>query len=715
MAFRCNDHARWRLRRACNVTAAATGSSKHMDDRSILQIVLKRGELYSGSQDDMLRREWLVTNGLGGYACGTLAGACSRRYHGVLVAALPSPQGRVVTIAQLEEELWIDGGCSRLTAVQEYENEHPSDLYVPPSLSEFRLRDGLPEWTFQSGETVLEKRLMMVHLENTTLIEYRLLSSGMPVTLVLRPWLAPRPHEAAVCDVLKGQLALVMREGRIEIVLPEPLPRLKLKIDDPAPKLVADARSRRLYYRVEDSRGYECVGPVHAPSEVQIVLKPGAVVSVLVSTEAWNTIDALTAEAAFAAEARRRFNLIESAHPVAQSGMAAALALAADQFVIIPPRRSDEVLAHASGDEPRTVIAGYHWFTDWGRDTMISLEGLTLVTGRHQEAAYILRTFARHVQDGLIPNLFPERGSDGLYHTADASLWFVHAAARYVSRTGDRATLRALLPVIEDIVMHHLRGTHFGIVVDARDGLLQQGAEGYQLTWMDAKVGDWVVTPRRGKAVEINALWYNALCLLAGWLREEGRPRDAASMAQHAERARASFEQRFWYEAGGYVYDVVDGPSGDDASCRPNQLFAIALDHPILSRERWASVLAVVRERLLTPVGLRTLDPAHPDYQPIYDGNLRARDAAYHQGTVWAWLIGPFVDAWVKTHPHDPSAALEALQGVEAHLSEACIGTINEIFDAKAPYLPRGCVAQAWSVAESLRAWLKLRMHLAEQ
>ena len=359
----------------------------------------------------------------------------------------------------------------------------------------------------------------------------------------------------------------------------------------------------------------------------------------------------------------------------------------------------------------RTIIAGYHWFTDWGRDTMISLDGLTLATGREAEAKWILRDFAHHVRDGLIPNMFPDGDTKGLYHTADATLWFFHALARYLARCDDQQTLSIMRPILKDIVRHHLEGTRFGIKVDPRDGLLVQGADGYQLTWMDAKVGDWVVTPRRGKAVEINALWYNALCLLAGWLRAADDS-EAGEIAAHAERARESFNRRFWYDKGGHLYDVVDGEAGDgengdDASFRPNQIFAIALDHPVLDEERWAAVVDGVRERLLTPVGLRSLAPGEPDYKPRYFGDLRARDAAYHQGTVWAWLIGPFIDAWIKVHPNDIETARGFLAGFEAHLAEAGIGSISEVFDAEPPFTPRGCIAQAWSVAEVLRCLVK--------
>jgi predicted glycogen debranching enzyme len=286
-------------------------------------------------------------------------------------------------------------------------------------------------------------------------------------------------------------------------------------------------------------------------------------------------------------------------------------------------------------------------------------------------------------------------------------LWFFHAIERYVAVTGDRWTLRLLLPKLVDIVEHHLRGTRFGIGVDPADGLLRQGQQGYQLTWMDAKVGDWVVTPRRGKAVEINALWYNALRLLQRWLEEEGAAEKSQDLARHAERALRSFNDRFWYEKEGYLYDIVGGEQGDDSACRPNQLLAISLSYPVLDPARWQTVLETVRRRLLTPVGLRSLAPGHPDYKPKYFGDLRARDAAYHQGTAWAWLIGPLVDAWLKVHPDDKPGARALLEAFVRHLDQACIGSISEIFDAEPPFVPRGCISQAWSVAEVLRCWVK--------
>jgi predicted glycogen debranching enzyme len=421
-------------------------------------------------------------------------------------------------------------------------------------------------------------------------------------------------------------------------------------------------------------------------------------------------IGALVPEQAQAAERERRERLRAAAVPGARTGLAAELVLAADQFVITPAgRQEDAARARAAGEEVRSVIAGYHWFTDWGRDTMIGLEGLTCTTGRHAEAGWILRTFGQYVRDGLIPNMFPDGSNEGLYHTADASLWFFHAVDRYLRQTDDRVTLELLWPKLAEIAAQHLAGTSFGIHVDPKDGLLIQGSEGYQLTWMDAKCDGWVVTPRRGKAVEINALWYNALCLLAAWTRELAGEAAALPLEEHARLCRRSFNERFWYAEGGYLYDVVESSDlagRDDPACRPNQLLAISLTHPVLEPSRWASVVDVARARLVTPLGLRSLSREHPDFKPTYHGDLRTRDAAYHQGTVWAWLIGPFIDAWLKVYPEDRAGARRFLEGFVPHLDQACIGSISEIFDAVEPFTPRGCIAQAWSVAEVLRCWV---------
>lgn len=518
-----------------------------------------------------------------------------------------------------------------------------------------------------------------------------------------------RLHNAPLSEFLDDTYELAISGDRYEISASPDLPSLRLLLQGTETSFtVQKTIVRNLFHQREAERGYADRGSFWSPGSFIARLWTGQDLSLIASTEAWATVLALPSEEAQMVEGQRRRRRLATAALQPATGPAAELVWAADQFIISPAGRvADTARARAAGDEERSIIAGYHWFTDWGRDTMISLEGLTLTTGRHIEARWILHAFARVMRDGLIPNLFPEGEHEGLYHTVDATLWFFHALDRYLEVTHDRTILTPLLPKLPDSVAHHRRGTHFGIRADTADGLLQQGQDGYQLTWMDAKVDDWVVTPRRGKAVEINALWYNALRLLEAWVREEQEDQAATGLAEAAEQARTSFNKRFWYEDGGYLYDVIDVPQGDDATCRPNQVLAISLRHPILDQTRWESVITVVRQRLLTPVGLRSLAPDHPDYTARYFGDLRARDAAYHQGTVWPWLIGPFIDAWLKLYPTDITGARRLLEGLVPHLGEACLSTIGEIFDAEVPFSPRGCVAQAWSVAEMLRCWLK--------
>ncbi|MGQ0811875.1 MAG: amylo-alpha-1,6-glucosidase, partial [Nitrospiraceae bacterium] len=508
------------------------------------------------------------------------------------------------------------------------------------------------------------------------------------------------------CDE-ERPLTLTVTGGRYEVRLADGVPSLKMCLRRHRGVFVADDLvSRQVLYRIERERGYEHAENLVSPGYFTAQLSAGHSIAFVASTEPWELLEFDTASI-FEAEAERLHKLLPHLDEGDPDEFQTSLALAADQFIVFPGSRLEEhVLARASGDEARTVIAGYHWFTDWGRDTMISLEGLAICTGRYREAKAILRTFSHYIKDGLLPNLFPEGQRTALYHTVDATLWYFHALDRYYEATKDRDTLMMLYPILKSVVEHHAKGTHFGIGVDPKDGLLHAGAEGYQLTWMDAKVDGWVVTPRRGKPVEIQALWYNALRLMAQWAESLGeRPDTWLGMAKQAQD---SFNHRYWYDAKEHLYDLIDGERGDDASLRPNQILAISLRFPILASERWRSVVDVVTERLLTPVGLRTLAPSHQDYKPMYFGDLRSRDAAYHQGTVWAWLIGHFIEAWLKVYGDKPQARA-MLDGFKAHLRESGIGTISEIFDAEPPYHPRGCIAQAWSVAEVLRAYRMTR------
>jgi len=667
--------------------------------------VLDNRELYDPVPDPHMMEEWLVTNGLGGYASGTVTGAITRRYHGLLIAALPNPLGRMMMLNGLSERLRLPDHRVLYTGAEELAGISPEATLA---LSEFRLEAGLPVWRYEVDGFVLEKRLFLPYRQNTVHVTYLLLSGNGKLRLGLRPAMHFRSHDAPVSQPRSTYYRLSVLEDQFEITGAPDLPTLRLIFHGPTTAFTFDRKETSLIpFRTERDRGYEWLGSLWSPGYFRADLGEGDRATLVASIEGWDTIRALSPTEVFRAELDRRMLLLDNAPPQAQTGPAAELVLAADQFLITPVGRLEGARVRISGDQFRTVIAGYPWFTDWGRDTMISLEGLALMTGRRKEARRILRTFAHYVHDGLIPNMFPEGEKDGIYNTADATLWFFHAIHRYVQITNDRTTLKLLLPRLVEIIEHHRNGTRFGIGMDPRDALLRQGEQGYQLTWMDAKVGDWVVTPRRGKAVEINALWYNALRLMERWLKEADQEDAMGRMTETAERVWESFNRRFWYEQGGYLYDVVDAENGgSDDACRPNQIFAISLDHPVLEKARWQPVMDVVTDRLLTPVGLRSLAPGHPDYKARYYGDLRSRDAAYHQGTVWSWLIGPYVDAWRKLNPGKEADARRFLAGLVTHLDEACIGSVSEVFDAEAPYTPRGCVAQAWSVAEVLRCWV---------
>src|SRR5256714_298129 len=473
-------------------------------------------------RETLLDSEWIVTNGLGGYASGTVSGAVTRRYHGLLIAALPAPLGRMVMWSYVSEFLrFSDDDVISLGAEERAGGQ--LDLKSADYLTDFRLEEGLPVWTYRVRDVVVEKRVLLPHLQNTVHVSYQVISGGKPPRLELRPAFLFRHHESPVDTHLAAPYNLPAVDGHYEIAAARrKLPPLRMRLHGRESAFtIASATIPQVVYRIEQQRGYVHEGELWSPGFFRVDLAERSTATLIGSTEPWDIIDVLTPEDVLAAERERRARLLQDAVPKARHHFAAELVFAADQFVITPAGRFEEAArAHAAGDEVRTVIAGYHWFTDWGRDTMIGLEGLTLVTGRLLEGGYLLRTFAHYVRDGLIPNMFPDGAKEGVYHTADATLWFFHALARYLGYTKDFNTLEFLLPTLVDIAEHHLRGTRFNIHVDPNDGLLAQGESGYPLTWMDAKMDDWVVTPRRGKAVEINALWYNALCLLANWLRE---------------------------------------------------------------------------------------------------------------------------------------------------------------------------------------------------
>ena len=643
-------------------------------------------------------REWLVTNGLGGYASGTVLGVPTRRYHGLFVPNLAHPEGRHLMIGRYDEEL-IAGDARALLGGADLE-DGTTESDAGRVLREFVL-DGLtPTWRFEVGGSTVEKSIVMPHGRNVVCVLYRLVA-GPAVRLHTRPYAVFRRQDAPLV-VAPAPFRVTIEGGRHELALADSPLALRFRVRPDGVFVAHERTPACALYREERDRGYEHVELNFSPGYYAVDLRAGRPVTFIATTDDWRALE-VDGEEALAAERQRTAALLALAPPAAREGFPAQLALAADQFLVLPGSRLEEALrAGSAGIEVRTVIAGYHWFGDWGRDTMIGLEGLTLATGRLREAAAILRTFARYVRDGLLPNLFPEGAREARYNTIDATLWYFHALERFVRACASIDLVRELYPVLEDIVTHHVAGTRFGIGVDPADGLLAGGADGVALTWMDARFEDWVVTPRRGKPVEVQALWHNALALMADWAAALGRP--DGEYRERAAHARAAFNARFWNPRAESLFDVVDGPGGDDASFRPNQIFAVSLRFPVLEERRWRAVVDAVQGRLLTPYGLRTLAPSEPEYRRDYHGDLRARDAAYHQGTVWPWLIGHFVDAWLRVYD-DPVRARAMLDAFPEHLCQAGIGSVSEICDAEPPFRPRGCIAQAWSVGEVLRAW----------
>jgi len=666
-------------------------------------------------------REWLVTNGLGGFAAGTIAGARTRRYHGLLVAALKPPVERTVLVAKLETLARYLGRDYALSS-----NEYTDGTIDPrgyESLASFRIEGLLPVWEFAIGDALLEQRIMMVHGENTTVVRLTLARGSAPVELTLNPLCTYRDYHGQT----RGDgwtLGVGAIDGGCEIQAFAGATPYRLLADrgvfEPAPAWYWGFRHRR-----ESARGLDDREDLFSPGRFRATLAPGDTLTLRLSTEPGAQAHA---EQVFRAERRREEQLLARAG-LDGPDFLRQLALAADQFIVGRATAPDAASATASvrgaaGEPPRsgghTVIAGYPWFSDWGRDTMIALPGLTLATGRHEIAASILRTFGRHVSEGMLPNRFPDGGETPEYNTVDATLWYFHAIDQYFAASGDVQLVAELYPVLLDIIDWHVRGTRYGIRVDS-DGLLYAGEAGVQLTWMDAKVGDWVVTPRIGKPVEINALWYHALVVMQSFAAFVGDVLAERRFAQQAGRVLRAFRHRFWLPSQGYLADVVDGPDGRDdgrgrrvdASLRPNQIFAVSIDADLLEREQARAVVDVCARELFTPVGLRSLARGEPGYVGRYRGGPRERDGAYHQGTVWSWLLGPFAIAHYNVYG-DARAARAWLRGIGGHLREASLGQVSEIFDGDAPHAPEGCVAQAWGVAEVLRAWVEIGARAAE-
>lgn len=639
------------------------------------------------------RREWLCANGIGGYASGTVAGFLNRRYHGLLVAALAPPLGRTLLVAKLEETARYGGRAWPLAVNRWADGSVSPDGYR--HIERFRLEGTTPVWTFALGDALLEKRLWMEPGANTTYLRYEFRRGSGPLVLELEALVNYRDHHGltqagewrmTVEPVPKG-LRVVAFEGARETLL----------LSDGAKATPAHDWYYGFSLAEERERGFPDRDDHLMAGSFLAKLEPGGALTLVASAEATPLLDGDAALKRRQAHERGLMARWKEANPDAARAAPPwiqQLVLAADQFVVRRPSPADP--------DGRSIIAGYPWFADWGRDTMLSLPGLTLATGRASIARAILKTWASFADRGLLPNRFPDAGEAPEYNTADAALWYIEAVRAYDEATGDHRLLAELRPVLEEVIAWHVKGTRHGIQVDPEDGLLRAGEPGLQLTWMDARVGDWVVTPRIGKPVEVNALWYNALRAMVAIARRLGKPAEPSEGL--AARAAEGFAG-FWNPATGHCYDVLDAPDGHDPTLRPNQILAVALpESPLTSRQK-RSVLGACARHLLTSFGLRSLAPGQPDYRGRYTGGVVERDGAYHQGAVWGWLLGPFVVAHLNVF-NDPAAARAFLLPMAHHLAAYGLGTLGEIFDGDPPHTPRGCIAQAWTVAEVLRAWL---------
>ena len=637
-------------------------------------------------------REWLVTNGIGGYASGTIGTNATRRYHGLLMAALQPPVGRTQLVASLDETVHYAGTDYPLAT-----HRWATGVVDPKgflTLESFRLEGTQPVWSYALADALLEKRVWMRQGENTTYVQYSLVRGSAALEVELKALVNYRDYHSTTHAGEWRMHVEPVQHGVMVRPFDSAVPFYLLS--EQAAREPRHEWYRDCFLPAERERGLDDYEDHLFAAVFRARLEPGKSFTIVLSTEAKAWLDG---DAARSEQANRQQQLLNTWQRSSDSSSAAPdwirqLVLAADQFVV---RR--DIPGQPDG---RSVIAGYHWFGDWGRDTMIALPGLTLATGRPEIAKQILLAFAQFVDGGMLPNNFPDAGGKPEYNTVDAALWYFEAARQYYEATEDSETLGKLFPVLAGMVDAHVNGTRYNIHVDPSDGLLYAGGPGVQLTWMDAKIGDWVVTPRTGKPVEINALWINALATMAGFAKLLGKPGDAYEKL--AAKATASF-QRFWNAERGFCYDVIDAPGqGNDPSLRPNQIFAVSLPVSPLTPEQQRDVVGVCAFQLLTSHGLRSLAQSERGYIGHYGGGPRERDAAYHQGTVWGWLLGPFALAHFRVN-RDRAAALRFIEPLGREIYASGLGTLSEIFDGDAPFTPRGCIAQAWTVAETLRAW----------
>jgi predicted glycogen debranching enzyme len=651
---------------------------------------LKFGGEICGDVEQSLRREWLVTNGLGGFGCGTLAGCQTRRYHGLLVAAAHPPVVRTMLLVDLDVVARVDGRVYELSC-HEYEGGviHPLGNFL---IESFVLEGAVPTWTYALGSARLIKRVFMASAANTTYVTFTLARALAPIALTVRPLCTGRDYHS---HRRGGDGYQMTRIANGCTVMTYGVAANLAITADSGEFVAAPYMQWNLRHRLEAARGLDSTEDLYSPGTFELTISQEEIVSFTATIESQTR----SSQSVLAELRARESQLVEGMSGTAPDWVR-QLALGADQFIV----------ARAGVADGKSVIAGYPWFGDWGRDTMIALPGLMLSTGRFADAVAVLRTFARYVSDGLLPNRFPDSGVAPEYNTVDATLWYFVAIYEYLQATDDISFAQEIFPVLNDIIAWHRRGTRHSIAVDPDDGLLHAGEPGVQLTWMDAKVDQSVVTPRIGKPVEINALWCNALWIAGQIAIQVGETTVARQLSLASRTTADTFARRFWFDDGQHLYDLIDSPTqpSKDTSLRPNQLIALALPYPVIEESRARLILRACERDLLTPYGLRTLDPEDPHYLGHYGGDQRQRDSAYHQGTVWTWLLGGFARAHFTLYG-DARRAASYLAPLEQHLRDGCIGQISEIFDADPPHAPQGCFAQAWSVAEVLRAWFEIQ------
>ena len=637
--------------------------------------------------DSSSKLEWLETNGLGSYSSSTVSGAHTRKYHGLLVSALHPPVDRFVLLSRLEETLVLAGN----KRYELYANQFPNTIAPQEQqyLQKFT-KDFFPEMTYAIGSVEIKKSYLMVYGQDTLLIRYEVLAADAEFTMDMRPFIAYRNSHTIIKANENLKWRYTFEDGLLSLNPYDEIPQTHLR-GEGASFTYFPGWYYDFEYLRELDRGQEFREDLFSHGYMSVKLSKGSVFYMYASTQ---KPDDIAPEQLWAQELARREALLKLA-PIKKDEFVKELTLAADQFIV------------KRGNDLRTIIAGYPWFTDWGRDTMIALPGLCLVTGRHAEAAKILKAFAEVVDQGMIPNRFPDSHEAPEYNTVDATLWYFVAVYKYWQYTGDKElVLQELLPVLLSIIEWHEKGTRYHIK-EQEDGLIYSGEEGAQLTWMDAKVGDWVVTPRTGKAVEINALWYNALKITAELAKANKETKHTARLNKKAELTADSFVSSFWCNEKKYLYDYL-GETLNDDSLRPNQIIALSLPFELVPEKQAKAVLKAVEQHLLTPYGLRSLSDQDPYYRGIYEGNQWSRDGAYHQGTVWSWLLGPYYTAKARLEGEDGKAkALKHIEKFRAHLSEAGVGTVSEIFGGDKPFKADGCIAQAWGVSEVLRAYVE--------